>query len=112
MKAVFHRPRPQLPWATVLPDYSFPSGHAMNSFVVFVGVAVVIGLAHGRLAGAAAAGVAVLGAVLVGISRIYLGYHYPSDAVGGFAAAAAWLAIAWLVTKPLAATGRGSEAKR
>jgi len=93
MKVIFERPRPALPWAHVLPDYSFPSGHSMNSFVFYVAIALILWGAYGRRVGAVALAVALLIAVAVGLSRIYLGYHYLSDVVGGFAAGLAWLLI-------------------
>jgi undecaprenyl-diphosphatase len=93
MKLVFARPRPQLAWAHVQPDYSFPSGHTMNSAVFYVALALIIWSIFGRRIGVASMTVAVILTIGVGISRIYLGYHYLSDVVGGFAAGLAWLFI-------------------
>jgi undecaprenyl-diphosphatase len=93
MKVIVERPRPALPWAHVLPDYSFPSGHSMNSFVFYVAIALIIWGAYGRRIGAVAVTVALLIALAVGLSRIYLGYHYLSDVLGGFAAGLAWFSI-------------------
>ena len=42
MKVFFQRPRPDLPWAQILNDYSFPSGHTMNSLVFYVGLALIL----------------------------------------------------------------------
>lgn len=93
LKLVIERPRPALPWAHVLPDYSFPSGHTMNSLVVYLALALIAWVTYGRRAGSIAV-VAALGmAIAVGFSRIYLGYHYPSDVVGGLAAGLAWLFV-------------------
>jgi undecaprenyl-diphosphatase len=93
LKLIFHRPRPQLAWAQVQPEYSFPSGHAMNSLVFYVAVALVIWVLCGRRAGLTSTAVAIVLALLVGTSRIYLGYHYFTDVAGGFLAGAAWLLI-------------------
>jgi undecaprenyl-diphosphatase len=93
LKLVFHRPRPQLAWAQVLPEFSFPSGHAMNSLVFYAGLALIAWILWGRRAGLAAVVLAVALALLVGTSRIYLGYHYFTDVLGGFLAGTAWLAI-------------------
>jgi len=93
LKLIFHRPRPQLAWAQVQPEYSFPSGHAMNSLVFYVGLALIVGVLWGRRAGLASVVAAIVLALLIGTSRIYLGYHYFTDVAGGFLAGAAWLLI-------------------
>ena len=93
MKLTFQRPRPKLPWANVLPDYSFPSGHTMNSFVLFVGLALLAWAFFGRRIGSLSLAVALGLVFLVGTSRIYLGYHYFTDVIGGAAAGLVWLLI-------------------
>ena len=93
MKLFFARPRPQLPYAHVLPDYSFPSGHTMNAVVVYGAIALILWSILGRRAGLIAILIAALLAVGVGISRIYLGYHYLTDVVGGILAGVAWLVV-------------------
>lgn len=96
-KAMFSRPRPSLDAATRIigPDsFSFPSGHALSAMVLYTSLAMVAGgLGHLRPQRA----LIVLGAVMVptiGFTRVYLGAHYPSDVVGGWALGAAWV---WLV---------------
>ena len=93
LKLIFHRPRPQLAWAHIQPDYSFPSGHAMNSLVLYVALALIVWVLWGHRAGLISAVLAFMLALLIGTSRIYLGYHYFTDVVGGFLAGAAWLLI-------------------
>ncbi|HEY4189417.1 MAG TPA: phosphatase PAP2 family protein [Candidatus Limnocylindrales bacterium] len=93
LKVFVERPRPALPWAHVLPDYSFPSGHSMNSLVFYLAIALIVRTVYGPRAGSIAVPIALLIAIAVGLSRIYLGYHYLSDVVGGFAAGLAWLFI-------------------
>ena len=93
MKLFFQRPRPRLPWAHVLPDYSFPSGHSMNSFVLYLGLALIAWALLGRRIGIPAVVAALALVVLIGTSRIYLGYHYFTDVVGGFAAGLTWLLL-------------------
>ena len=93
MKLIFQRPRPQLPWAQVLPDYSFPSGHTMNGVVFYLALAVIAWSIFGRRIGLASLALAVVLAVGIGVSRIYLGYHYLTDVVGGLLAGVAWLLI-------------------
>jgi undecaprenyl-diphosphatase len=93
MKILFERARPKLDYAAVLPDYSFPSGHSMNGIVFYVGLALIVWSIFGRRAGIPAVVAAALLALCIGTSRIYLGYHYFSDVVGGFLAGTAWLII-------------------
>jgi undecaprenyl-diphosphatase len=93
LKLIFHRPRPQLTWAHVQPDYSFPSGHAMNSLVFYVAIALIVWVIWGRRAGVASVVLAAVLALMIGTSRIYLGYHYLTDVAGGLLAGAAWLLI-------------------
>lgn len=93
MKLFFARPRPQLPYAHVLPDYSFPSGHTMNAVIFYGGVALLLWSIYGRRTGWVAVAIATIIAVGVGTSRIYLGYHYLTDVVGGILAGLAWLVV-------------------
>jgi undecaprenyl-diphosphatase len=112
LKLIFHRPRPQLAWAQVQPEYSFPSGHAMNSLVFYVALALVVWVLWGRRAGVISVVVAIVLAVLIGTSRIYLGYHYFTDVAGGFLAGTAWLMILTAAFRagPLWRPRRGSGA--
>lgn len=100
LKGVVRRLRPKLPqpWVTE-PGWSFPSGHAMGSFVAYGFLAYLltrIAPAHfpRRTAIALLAGLVLL----IGFSRIYLGVHFLSDVIGGYAAAAVWLTFCVLVT--------------
>jgi undecaprenyl-diphosphatase len=93
LKTLFHRARPQLPWSPGAPDYSFPSGHAMNSLVFYLALAFVVWLMPGRRAGLAALAGDLLLVLLIGVSRIYLGYHYVSDVIGGYSAGLLWLLV-------------------
>jgi undecaprenyl-diphosphatase len=93
LKALFHRPRPQLDWALVQPEFSFPSGHAQNGLVFYIGLAIVIWVIAGRRAGIAATAVATALVLLIGLSRVYFGYHYVSDVVAGYLAGLAWLLV-------------------
>jgi membrane-associated phospholipid phosphatase len=93
MKVLFERPRPQLSYAAVLPDYSFPSGHTMNALIFYLALALIIWSVFGRRIGLAALSIAAVLAIGVGVSRIYLGYHYLTDVVGGLLAGISWLLV-------------------
>jgi undecaprenyl-diphosphatase len=93
LKHAFHRARPE-PWFGIAPpdSFSYPSGHALYSFAFFV-TATTLAAARVRTQWAralvwAAAGIVIL---LVGLSRIYLGVHYPTDVLAGFLIAFVWV---------------------
>lgn len=96
LKAEFHRPRPQLfPWRTPLASHSsFPSGHALTAVVLYATLAYLIGrLEPTRLQRWLTAVVAAVVILLVGVSRLYLGVHYPSDVLAGFVVGVAWSTV-------------------
>lgn len=93
LKSIFHRARPNIHRIVEASGYSFPSGHSMSAFTLY-GVTIYFLWKHARHAWLRVTFVLV-GAVLIlmiGISRIYLGVHYPSDVAGGYVMGAAWLA--------------------
>lgn len=93
MKAVFQRPRPQLAWAQAPTDYSFPSGHSMIGIVFYLAVALLVWELRGYRAGIGATLGALMLALLIDLSRIYLGLHYFSDVAGGSLAGLLWLFV-------------------
>jgi membrane-associated phospholipid phosphatase len=111
MKLFFHRARPVLPWAVAPPDYSFPSGHAMNSMALALAISLVVWRLAGPRWGAVSFAGGVLAAGVIGLSRVYLGVHYPTDVLGGFATAALWVAIVVAVFR-VSTTPRSSAPAR
>ncbi len=88
LKMLIHRPRPELFFGLVPTEtYSFPSGHAFVPTVYFWILAGIL------VPGARWRAAVVAMSVLLGLSRVYLGYHYPSDVVAGWALAVVWLAL-------------------
>lgn len=87
-KQLFARDRPSL-WESIAPEstYSFPSGHAMGSMTLACVLVALAWPTRARWWTVAAMAVFV---PMVGLSRVYLGVHYPSDILAGWAAAAAW----------------------
>jgi undecaprenyl-diphosphatase len=101
LKVIFGRPRPDsdLHLAFVTGD-SFPSFHSIVSAVVYVTLgAMVARLTPSRLGKAYVLVFAMAVVVAVGISRVYLGVHYPSDVVGGWAAGVAWALVCWMAAR-------------
>lgn len=92
LKLMFQRERPQINPLLEVTGHSFPSGHSMGTMVVY-GLAVYLLLILVRRRWVKITGTILLiaGILLIGLSRIYLGVHYPSDVIGGFAAGAAWV---------------------
>lgn len=101
LKLFFARSRPELfERVTEADGYSFPSGHAMGATVIF-GLSA---LALGHVFKMARVGIwagAVLVIAVIGLSRIYLGVHWPTDVVGGFCAGGALVfAASWVLRRP------------
>jgi undecaprenyl-diphosphatase len=107
LKHVFHRARPVAFFGVVPHSYSFPSGHSLFSFCFYGTLA---GLINARVRSLwlrivvwAAAALLVF---VIGLSRIYLGVHYPSDVLAGYLAALMWVS-ALVIADRLHKTRRG-----
>jgi undecaprenyl-diphosphatase len=92
LKHAFHRARPAAFFSALPHTYSFPSGHALFSFCFY---GVLAGLLMGRIGSPVARILIWLSAAIlvaaIGLSRIYLGVHYPSDVIAGYLAATLWV---------------------
>ena len=99
MKHAFNRPRPTIvPHLREAFSTSFPSGHAMESAIVYLTLGTILmRVAESRVTKVYCLGIAILLTVLVGASRVYLGVHYPTDVLGGWIIGFVWASICWLV---------------
>lgn len=99
LKALLARPRPSIVEPLVdVHTFSYPSGHALMSFAVYLSFAAVTAeLAAGFRTRAylVCAGLFIAG--IVGLTRVYLGVHYPSDVLAGWAIGGAWALLCWIV---------------
>jgi undecaprenyl-diphosphatase len=101
LKAFFVRARPEVvPHLVDVSSASFPSGHAMNSAMVYLTLAALVArsqeLVTVRLY---LLGIAILLTMLVGTTRVYLGVHWPSDVIAGWCIGAIWAVLCSLIAK-------------
>lgn len=103
LKIGYARPRPDLVAHLVdVQSLSFPSGHAMNSAITYLTLGALLARTDGRrrvtifLMAAA-----IFLTLIIGISRIYLGVHWPSDVLAGWCVGASWAALCSLVARAL-----------
>jgi undecaprenyl-diphosphatase len=101
MKSLFFRPRPDVvPHLREAFSTSFPSGHAMQSAIVYLTLgAMLMRLAERRLTKIYCCAAAMVLTFLVGLSRVYLGVHYPTDVLAGWIVGLFWASLCWLAAQ-------------
>jgi undecaprenyl-diphosphatase len=101
LKQFFHRHRPELPLVKTLTNFSFPSGHALCSFIFCSAIIYLINKGKLDLKWKWIFSILlILLAIAIGISRIVLRYHYATDVVAGFCVGFAWVIFSlWLERK-------------
>ena len=100
LKQFFQRQRPQLPILQGISGYSFPSGHALSSFI-FCSILIYL-LRKENMAAVSRnllTALLLLCAILIGLSRIALNVHYATDVIGGFCLGFAWVIIAFAILR-------------
>ena len=108
LKLGFHRARPDLvPHGSVVYTTSFPSGHSMMAALTYLTLGALLARVEGSIRiKIYLLTVAVCLTVLVGVSRVYLGVHWPSDVAAGWAVGAAWALLCSLVMRRLQREGQ------
>ena len=93
LKLAFSKPRPDL-WQQHIEEitYSYPSGHALGSVVLYGFIAYLMATFYPRYASAIYA-IAIVLMLGIGFSRLYLGVHWPTDIVGGYGVGLLWITV-------------------
>ena len=103
LKEFFRRPRPYaVPHLSQVMSLSFPSGHAMTSAAVYLTLgALLMRVADRRATKIYCMTCAMVMAALIGITRVYLGVHYPTDVLAGWLVGLSWALVCWMVERAL-----------
>lgn len=102
LKAIFQRPRPELPLFEAMKTYSFPSGHALSALIFSTTIIYLLWNEKSIRGSIRWVGTIflILFALAIGISRIVLRHHYATDVLGGYSLGAAWALLSlWLHDK-------------
>lgn len=107
LKMLFDRARPDLvPHGDQVISASFPSGHAMQSAVVYLTLGALLAqFVEGRRTKAYLLAWAMVLTLVIGSSRVYLGVHWPTDVLAGWSVGAAWAALCWILAEWLQRRG-------
>jgi undecaprenyl-diphosphatase len=108
LKHVYQRPRPQLvAHLSQVYTTSFPSGHSMLSAVVYLTLGTLLArFVRERRVKFYFVSVAMVLTFLVGVSRVFMGVHYPTDVLAGWAAGLSWALMCWIVATYLQRRGK------
>ena len=103
LKLLFQRPRPDVvPHLREAMSLSFPSGHALQSAAVYLTLGVLMmRFAHRRITKIYCIAIAGSATVLVGMSRVYIGVHYPTDVIAGWLIGLSWALLCWTIERSL-----------
>lgn len=113
IKLVVSRPRPEADALVDALGYGFPSGHSTAAAAGWLSAALVLShLTHGVAVRVTLGTLAVAVVALVGVSRVYLGVHEPTDVLGGWALGTLWLAGVLAITRVLSNRPAGRARQR
>ena len=100
LKWLFARPRPDIvPHLTGFGDLSFPSGHSLNGAATYLGLALIFGSLSQRRRGIWFAAALCL-SLAIAFSRVWLGVHYPTDAIAGWLGGTGWALVITALARP------------
>jgi undecaprenyl-diphosphatase len=115
LKEIFQRLRPDVvPHLNEVMTLSFPSGHAMTSAAVYLTLgAMLMRVSERRATKIYCMSVAMTATLLVGLTRVYLGVHYPTDVLAGWLIGLSWALVCWMLERLLEArVGIGRERRQ